>query len=75
MALERGIVDETARYPDAEAVLKKTAAFVKGFFEKVQFAKEIVETSDFMLRAYGAATLITQGVQPVAGLLSDLTGR
>lgn len=73
MALERGI-HKKGMNPDAEAVLKKTAALVTKLFEKIRFAEGAVQTGDFMLRAYGVATLITQGKQPITALLSNLAG-
>lgn len=72
LALERGITAN--QNPDAEAVLKKTLSFVSTFFEKVKFAQETVGGADFILRAYGAVTLITQGKAPIAGLLGSLAG-
>lgn len=72
MALERGIPDEGID-PTAEAVLKKVSGFVKSFYEKTQVAKGMVETGDFMLRAYGALCLLSQG-SVVAGYLPSPTG-
>ncbi|TPN28799.1 hypothetical protein FKO01_20590 [Mesorhizobium sp. B2-3-3] len=68
LALERGFPD-LAQAPDAEAVLKKTGAFVKKFYEKTALVKDISETADFVLRAYGATTLFLHGAG-VAGLLT-----
>lgn len=66
MALERGL-DPTSD-PVADAALKKTSAFVKGFYDKTQAFKGLVETGDFLLRAYGAAALATTS-GGLAGLL------
>lgn len=68
MALEHGL-PPNGTDPVAEAIMKKTAAFVKNFYEKTQVLKGVVETGDFMLRAYGAASLLAQGGS-VAGLLT-----
>jgi len=57
MALERGLDPTTD--PIADAALKKAGAFVKGFYDKTQVFKGVVETGDFLLRAYGAAALAT----------------
>ena len=43
---------------------------IRAIFEKVQFAKDVVETGDFMLKAYGAATLFIQAKQGLSGLLT-----
>jgi hypothetical protein len=69
MALERGLPAQGVD-PVAEAVLKKVGAFVKDFYEKTKFAKDVVDTGDFMLRAYGAVSLLAHGGS-VAGLLTS----
>lgn len=69
MALEHGLPAKGAD-PVAEAILKKTAAFVKNFYEKTQLFKGVVETGDLMLRAYGAASLLAHGGS-IAGLLTS----
>lgn len=69
MALERGLSPKDVD-PVAKAVLKKVAAFVKTFYETTQFTKGVVETGDFMLRAYAAVSLITHGGS-IAGLISS----
>ena len=69
MALERGI-QEASVDPVAKALLKKVGAFVKEFYEKTKFARDVTETGDFMLRAYGAVSLIAHGSH-IAGLISS----
>ncbi|MDX8460838.1 hypothetical protein [Mesorhizobium humile] len=68
LALERGFPDLTTA-PDAEAVLKKTGAFIKKFYEKTALIKDVSDTADFLLRAYGATTLLLKGAG-IAGLLT-----
>lgn len=72
LALERGMPD-TGREPAAEAVLKKTGALVKLVYTKVKFAKESVETGEFLLKAYGAFALASQGPQGIKALLTHAT--
>lgn len=69
LALERGTPDLAAA-PDADAVLRKVASLVSSVFDKIKVTKEFVETGDFMLKAYGATTLLIQGKQGIAGLLT-----
>jgi len=71
LALERGL-PETGREPAAEAVLKKTAALVQAVYSKVDFAKSVMETGDFVLKAYGAFTLASQGPQGIKALLTQI---
>lgn len=73
MALEKG-AGNLSEHPDADAILRKTAAFVRAFFEKVSTVKEAADTGVFMLQAYGAATLMIQGGQSISGLLQNLSG-
>lgn len=69
MALERGLPTKGAD-PVAEAILLKVGVLVKDFYEKTKFFKEAVETGDFMLRAYGAVSLLRQG-SGISGLLTS----
>lgn len=57
--------------PDAEAVLKKTASVIKQVYDKLQVVKTAAETGDWLLKAYGAATLVMQGTATVQGLLTQ----
>lgn len=66
MALERTIVPN--KNPDAEAVLKKIRSFFEKFYAQAQFAKELADTGDFVLRLYGAFAAIRQ-VGGISGLL------
>ncbi len=56
--------------PDAEAVLKKTAAVIKAVYEKLQAVKKVSDTGDWLLKAYGGATLLIQGSTVIQGLLT-----
>ena len=67
MILERSGASAQAN-PDAAAVLQKVGLLVKGIYEKVAAGKGIVETGDWLIRAYGVGSLIYQG-QPVARAL------
>jgi hypothetical protein len=69
IALEANIKDPNAA-PVADAILRKTRDVVTMVFEKAHWAKEAVDTTNFMLKAYGAATLALQGGQKLAGLLA-----
>lgn len=70
-ALERGF-PESDQNTTAAASLKKIQDFVKQVFEKTTFMKEVVETGDFMLRAFGVVHLAMSGKQTVAGLIPYL---
>jgi hypothetical protein len=56
-ALERGVPLDGGD-PQAEAILKKVSAGIRVIYEKVGMAKDITENADFMLKAYGAASVI-----------------
>lgn len=68
-ALERGMPQDGTN-PPAEAMIKLVSKFVRGFFEKTGFAKDVIDTGDFMLKAYGTVQLLIAGQTTVAGLLS-----
>lgn len=68
-ALERGFVDD-ASMPSTEATLKKLYAGLAKVFEAVGVAKEFVECSNFILKAYGALTLSIQAKSGVVALIS-----
>lgn len=71
MALERGMPDPNVS-PPYEAMVKKTSDFLRRTFERVKFAKEISETSDWLLRGYGALQAIGHLQPSVAGLLTHV---
>lgn len=73
MALERGMAGVNEN-PDAAAALAKIKGLLKVFFDKVKFAQDFTSASDFILKAYGATTLLIQGKQSVAGFLSHMPG-
>lgn len=68
-ALERGLPQDGSN-PPAQAMIKFVADFVRSFFEKAGFAKETIETGDFMLKAYGTVQLLIAGQTTIAGLLT-----
>jgi hypothetical protein len=69
-ALERGHNDEV-EMPLVGATLKKVSEGLSKIYEKAGVAKDATETADFLLRAYGAAALYTNGnAGGVAGLLT-----
>ncbi len=72
-ALERGVPQDGTN-PPAEAMLKHVGKFVRGFFEKAGFAKDVIESGDFMLRAYGAVQLSIAGKITVSALLTHMSG-
>jgi hypothetical protein len=69
LALERGSVG-AAEAPDAEAILRKTAAWVKGVFQTVGTVKETAGDVAFMVLAFEQVVQISQGKAPLAGLLT-----
>lgn len=66
-ALQRGVPGNTQN-PQAEAILRHVGAYLKKFYRKTETAKNVVETGDFLLKAYGAVSLVL-GSGPIAGLL------
>lgn len=56
--------------PDAAAALRKVGAVIKEVYEKVQVVKTAAETGDWLLKAYGAATLAMQVSPTIKGLLT-----
>lgn len=70
MALERSVT-EPAAHPDAVAMMQKTAAVVRKIYNKVNVAKGVFEAGDFMLKAYGAASLAMTTYPGIAGLLQS----
>ena len=69
MLLERQGVDVNVN-PDAAAVLSKVAAVIRTVYEKVEKAKGVAETGDFILRAYGAAAAVQAVLPTIRGLLT-----
>lgn len=69
MALERGFSSETDN-PDSAAVLRKVSAAIKNFYDKTQLAREFSETGDFVLKTYGAVSMIADS----SGIGGILTG-
>jgi hypothetical protein len=70
--LEGGAPGESPQ-ADAEAVLRKGSAFFVKVFQKLGVAKDAAERADFLLKAYGAISLV-QGGTTVTGLLTHLNG-
>lgn len=70
MLLERSGIDRQSN-PDAAAVLQKVGSVVQRIYGKVAATKDVAETGDWLLRAYGAGSLMYQsGQAAVAGLLA-----
>ncbi|MEO1242343.1 MAG: hypothetical protein AAFX54_10575 [Pseudomonadota bacterium] len=67
LALERGIPADNSA-PDGEAVLKKMNAFLSEFYKKTNLLKDISENADFILKAYGAASIFLDSTS-ISGLL------
>ncbi|MEM7768656.1 MAG: hypothetical protein AAF253_14415, partial [Pseudomonadota bacterium] len=57
MALERGGISP-GDMPDAEATRKKIESFLKEAYSKLGTIKGIVETTDWVVRMYGATALV-----------------
>lgn len=68
MMLERGGVDPKQN-PEAAAMLHKVGAVIRTLYEKVSAAKSVAETGDWLVRAYGAGSLIYQTGKPVVRAL------
>lgn len=68
MALERGYVDDGSM-PIVGAMLKKVGDGLRTIYAKAGVAKDAVDRADFILRAYGAASLVAHakagGVVPL----------
>jgi len=68
-ALERGF-PRANENTSAHAMMKMLGDFVRDFFRKAGFAKDTIETGDFMLKFYGTVQLALAGQTTIAGLLS-----
>ncbi|HBY43108.1 MAG TPA: hypothetical protein DEH03_05380 [Brevundimonas sp.] len=68
MLLERSGVDPTQN-PEAAAMLQKVGAVIKTLYEKVSAAKSVAETGDWLVRAYGAGSLMYHTGKPVVRAL------
>lgn len=66
-ALERGMPGNSQN-PQAEAILRHVSSYITKFYKKTEAFKGAVETADFLLKCYGAASLY-MGAGPIAGLL------
>ncbi|MBI1402710.1 MAG: hypothetical protein GC147_05815 [Porphyrobacter sp.] len=55
-ALERGYLDDGSM-PIIGATLQKVGEGLKSIYQKAGFAKDAVERTDFIIRAYGAASI------------------
>ncbi|SDO74429.1 hypothetical protein SAMN05192530_11235 [Aureimonas jatrophae] len=69
MLLERQGLD-AARNPDAAAVLSKVATLIEAVYGKLEKTKTAYETGDWLLKAYGAASLAQTAVPAIEGLLT-----
>jgi hypothetical protein len=67
MALERGI---DASDPQATAIVKKTGSFIKKAYEKLGVAKDIADRGDFLIKAYGMASISLDVQSEIYKLLS-----
>ena len=56
--------------PATDAILRKVVAYVGRVCKAAHVARDAAETAEFMLKAYGAVSLIAQGKQSIAGLLT-----
>jgi|GEM_PF-1096471 len=70
MLLEREGIDPQT-HPNAAAILKKVGGVIQAVYQKVATAKDMAETGDWLLKAYGAGSLVYQAGRPlIAGLLT-----
>lgn len=68
LALERGVDLPTS--PDADAVLKKVAAFVRRSSEIMNTARDTVDNVKLIVQAYGTYSLISAGKTTISGFLT-----
>lgn len=57
--------------PDATAVMKLVGGFLKNVYERIQVAKGVVDSGDFLLKVYGAGALWHQAKPALAGLIGS----
>jgi hypothetical protein len=57
--------------PDATAIILKINSLIKSVYSKIQTAKNATEAADWLLKAYGAASMIYHGTPIVTALLSS----
>lgn len=57
--------------PDATAIIFKVNSLIKNIYSKIQTAKNATEAADWLLKAYGAASMICHGTPIVTALLSS----
>lgn len=69
LALEGVICTQPDNQEVSKAVLMKAQACIKGVLEKFQIAKDVTDTADWALRAYGAVAAIADGSQKISGLI------
>lgn len=70
MLLERGGVDPQTN-PNSAAILKKVGTVIQSVYRRVTVAKDVAETGDWLLKVYGAGSLVYQAGRPlIAGLLT-----
>jgi len=68
LALERSMPTEGIN-PITEAMVRGVGNFIKSFYDKTRVAKDVVETGDWLLRAYGGVMAVTHGSTTIAGLI------
>lgn len=70
MALERGFVDDNSN-PMVAATLKKVRDALRAIYTTAGVAKDTVESAEFILKAYGAASMIINAkIGGIAGFLT-----
>lgn len=70
MALERGFTDENSM-PVVAATLKKVGDALRAIYTTAGVAKDTVESADFILKAYGAASMVAHAkIGGIAGLIT-----
>lgn len=68
MLLERG-VGPVQENPDAHAALRKVATAIKTIYDKTRTVKTVVDTGDWLLKAYGVASLALHSGPSITALL------
>ena len=71
LALEKGHV-QGSEGDIYDAMYRKVVVGLKAIFEKIGAAKDLTESVEFALKAYGFVTLCLHGGTPIAGLLTHI---
>jgi len=68
MLLERQGIDPRSN-PNGAAALKKVGGLIKAVYKRISVAKDVADTSDWLIKMYAAGSLVYHGAPHIAGLL------